>query len=78
MKQQDALWLYNETVARTIACDESATNQLMPFGGAIIGAGAPTVIHPNSHKEYQKDRFRAAQFLRQWADAIEGKVEDEK
>ena len=73
MKQSAAIWLYNETIAHAIGGEDGIEMQLSPFGGAAIGAEAPTVVRLGDHGNFQKERFLAAKFLRHWADAIEGK-----
>ena len=71
MKELDASWLWNETVGRTIQNGENAENVLSAFGGAVMTFEAPTAIYGGAQTT-AVIRAKAAEFLRMWANALEG------
>lgn len=76
MNPQMARHLYNETCAQgTGRLDESGeeTSVTSLLWAAAIGHGAPTYVYANHTEmpEHIEARARVAQFLRDWADAIE-------
>lgn len=84
MDSQAARHLFNEIACPTVGVGNWADGPndanyeeikgVTPFWGVLIGAGAPTGI-VTGHTEETKaleDRRAAADFLRDWADAIEG------
>jgi hypothetical protein len=75
MKQVQALALYNNATSVTVGgTSDESVEQLTVFGGAMLATTGITLMHFGESTRTAEQRKTVAAFLREWADAMEGKT----
>ena len=72
MDRSQAIWLWSGSTSTEFGGDWGGNSQPTVLGGASLAKGIGQLNFSDS-EPYKQLRAKAAAFLREWADALEGK-----